>query len=732
MLVLLGIGCLIMAGMMLIYGLSDISQGESNWDGLVRSGDVSGTDDQGTTLDWVKLVVYGGASCALLLAFMSSAAMSNVRTMVNGVKAAMVRLQSVNIAQLPLGVALVAAAVFLADTAASADAPLAAFAVFVLGAVMVAITLIGCFGASIQSRGILRLYMLLTGVLSLLFIAFGLVSIFQADRVESYLSSRWDTVRKVLPSTFSGKYDKEQFQRFVASNLLALGYLSLCTALLLGMQWRASITLRAQLKMIESIRDQGQEVADSAVRTLWKQNWTHGSRGTRCLVKAACACGGVFVLAVVTLSALALYFSTSCSTLGSYSETRALAISAAASGTGGHAHTYDIVNGYKRGVVQLTLSKSATAVTGTVTKTAFESGRAGSEWPTVSGTVQDGVSVVAQPSAPDRVLGFDVSCKGAQLGLELPFSQHFPAAAPNGTAGALSAAVARSYGTPAVELAIQSQYMTAQCDWTGVPEANRPAPSWTSITAGRGGIELNGYVVGAKGGNFSTELGDVSLTAVRTATDPLLVGQSQHGINVVTSKGAVFVQDSVLTDTDCVIQGSASLLQVQSTNVQAQHGGSLLAMSSDVGVLQLLTSSVDLARLRTAKGRVYVSDSVIRESLRIATVEGQALLNGISMGLRGTLQVESTVGNIVVHLSEFAGYISVATGGTISCSGDGFDTPAGSSACPVTTTSAGLHIVEQVTANCAAAGDCAYTGEVVVTSEAGNVQLVIDAVNRST
>ena len=40
----------------------------------------------------------------------------------------------------------------------------------------------------------------------------------------------------MLPPTFSGKYDKQQFAVFLEANLLLLGFLSLCTGLVLVFQ----------------------------------------------------------------------------------------------------------------------------------------------------------------------------------------------------------------------------------------------------------------------------------------------------------------------------------------------------------------------------------------------------------------------------------------------------------------------------------------------------------------
>ena len=81
----------------------------------------------------------------------------------------------------------------------------------------------------------------------------------QSNTLLVELTNKWDTIRRFLPPTFSGKYDKHQFEVFLQANLLILGFLSLCTGFVLAVQVRpccrsrnlvvAAISCRVELRL---------------------------------------------------------------------------------------------------------------------------------------------------------------------------------------------------------------------------------------------------------------------------------------------------------------------------------------------------------------------------------------------------------------------------------------------------------------------------------------------------
>ena len=58
----------------------------------------------------------------------------------------------------------------------------------------------------------------------------------QSSQLQQTLTNHWDTIRKVLPPSFSGKYDKERFAIFLQTNLRYLGYLGLVVGIVLMVQ----------------------------------------------------------------------------------------------------------------------------------------------------------------------------------------------------------------------------------------------------------------------------------------------------------------------------------------------------------------------------------------------------------------------------------------------------------------------------------------------------------------
>ena len=67
----------------------------------------------------------------------------------------------------------------------------------------------------------------------------------QSDYLIEQLVGQWSTIRRLLPPTFSGKYDKEQFRMFLQGNLNMLGFGALCIGMLMTLQVRSGVVLAA-------------------------------------------------------------------------------------------------------------------------------------------------------------------------------------------------------------------------------------------------------------------------------------------------------------------------------------------------------------------------------------------------------------------------------------------------------------------------------------------------------
>lgn len=346
----------------------------------------------------LRIILYTAGGAAFLIFGLAAGAMSQAVALLTPSHAYTVFLQATNIAMLPIGVALIAAATFVADTAVAAEAAVAAFSIFILGVFVIALLLIGCVGTSLQSRGIVRLFMFLTVLLGLAFLAFGVLSLVQSSLVSRLITSQWDTLRRVLPPDFGGKYDKEQFQRFIDTNLTALGFLAVCAGVVLLAQWWASLRLRGELKFESQVEQEAwdavkkgllpADVAEnlssaggrSKAQVMWKQQWTKGSKTSRRLIVCGCGTLCALVLIIIGLAVAALYYSTSCTKLGSYSDTLAYT-------TVNLAPFVYVANNYSLGMTRVTVDTTATGVNLPVTltfkKSAFRPDMATSVWPPV-------------------------------------------------------------------------------------------------------------------------------------------------------------------------------------------------------------------------------------------------------------------------------------------------------------------------------------------------------------
>lgn len=278
---------LILGGFCMILTETAVESVATQWDEILAN--VPPEDRASLTLDEVRtnlrLYMYITGSVCLVLVLMILMAMGSVVRLVTPVKAYTVLLQATNIALMPFGVALISVAAFLADTTGTVE-PFAAFSVFVMGVLVICLTALGFTGTALHSRGLIRLFTILIGILAVLFLAFGTTSLVIASTVEQYLTDRWETIRRVLPPTFSGKYDQEQFQAFVSSNLRMLGFMALCAGLTFGIQVWGARRLRQELRTRAELEDRMDELYNELQRA-----WTdvrdaiyalkHAHRGAR-------------------------------------------------------------------------------------------------------------------------------------------------------------------------------------------------------------------------------------------------------------------------------------------------------------------------------------------------------------------------------------------------------------------------------------------------------------------
>jgi len=763
--IVLCFGMLVIGGFAFILTKSAVAYLQGNWDtisaGLPAAQRASLTLDAEIWRTRTAMYAVGGGSLALFLLCLG--AMNHAIGLMTPSRAYAVFLQSTNIAMLPIGVALIAAAIYVADTAVSAETAVAAFAIFILGTFVVVLVLIGCVGTSLQSRGVVRLFMILTFLLSFGFISFGVLALVQADLVSQLITSQWEVIRRVLPPDFAGKYDKEQFQKFIDGNLTSLGFLAVVAALVLVSQCWASMRLRAELKYESEVEQEAWQavregllpkaVAEnlskgntrSTATLMWKQQWTKGTKRSRRLIIIGCACLSFLVVAAICLAAAAVYYSTSCVKLGKYADTHVY--TGANSGFWTAGRSVFVHNNYSLGatLVRVDTTQPGPFPVLSFKKAAFKEDMAAAGWPAPSnGTVRVPVAGGASVAAPaiglevversgTQVLGYDVSCQNSEVALLVPPLSRLPSAQPYLSLELLSGSTAGT-GTAGVTI-----------DMSGTQAADKPPIAFARLSSAAGPITLDSIVLGSiamplQGLNATSTSGELSLSRSSARCNAADVGSGVGGIRMTTDRGAVIVDGLTSSDCDVVLSGAAALTSVSNSVIRNALGGGTLSLVGARGIMAVSSSVLQALEVKGDEGSVRTTNVTASDSIKVSTTSGLVTARTLRFGSRAVLQVETESGSIDVWVSQFQGLVSIITGGSITCV-TATDTsvapnmPTGfmNTSTPCVPTLGGvdasgaetLKVVDNVEVNCESSR-CPYLGQMTLTSMRGSVTLRVD------
>lgn len=759
-LVLLAFGMLVLGGFAFVFTDGVKAYLVSNWNTLAAALPQASRTVQArdALVSNVQFAMWGVGGICLLLLSMILGAVSSVVRLVTAVRAYTLLLQASNVTLLPVGIGLVAIATYVADTALGVEGPVLAFAVFIMGVFVISLTLLGCTGTSLRSRGLLKLFMAITLLLTLAFLAFGVASLALSSRVASFIVAQWANLRRVLPSGFSGKYDKDQFATFVSANLVALGFFALCTAALLFTQTWASFRLRGEVRKEADLEKEAAEAvmegliskedaevlanmrqATSPMEVCWKRNWTKGTKTSRCCIALLFTFFLFILLIIVGVATAALYYQTSCTQLDLYAETKEYP------GTDMGPYAY-VVNNVSRGTMRVSVERgtatTSSAVRVEVRKSAYSGSMAQAGWPAVMlqrrtrvldvlGTLPysavsnytfTGVkSVTLTEKPPTRVVGVDTSCQSTDATLYLPRAA---------TLGGNSRAVgdARPFAFEFLAGGLQSG---VEIDWRGVPAGDKPRIRRLDALVLGGTIELYSALIGSKGLTATAVDGTVTLDGLDVQCEPEDAGAppGTGGVQVSTSTGAIVLANTVMQDCDVTVTGSAGTTQVTGSVFRSTLGGSRAVFTSNLGSVELSNSRFEVLEVKGEQGTVRLSNVTVTGALRVSTGLGNIFMDNVRFGQRATVQIETETGDIALSAAEFTGILTVVTGGTVSCSPTGsrtgflVDRPCDGSRRTTEIASDGtiITVLERVDVNCGSS--CAYMGNIAVTSSRGDVAL---------
>jgi hypothetical protein len=800
---------LVIGGFCFILTNSSVDYLQTNWDKLYAMMPASqrATTTLSDTVEKTKAAMYGIGGGCLILFFECVGALNYAIGLMTASRAFTLFLQATNISMLPIGVALIAAAAYVADTAVSAETTIAAFAIFILGIFVIALVLLGCVGTSLQSRGVVKLFMFLTFLLSFAFISFGVLALVQADLVSQLITSQWDVIRKALPPTFTGKYDKEAFQAFIDANLTSLGFLSVVAALLLVSQTWASMRLRAELKFEseaeqeawEAVREGllpksvaeelSRENAKSKAQIMWKQQWTKGTRRSRILIMVCCGCLTFFVALAIALAATAVYYSTSCVSLGKYSETMAYQntnsngqLSTGASSMAIQPHL-TLTNYYTLGSITIRLDTSLKTAEPRLSyrKQAFRQDMSTSSWPALTNATvayRGGVvgavdstryynitssKLEGSDAGPTNLLGYDISCQNSDVFVTYPPFSYYKT---HPTFTDASAVLQTQY-TPATQHSVGAVLdlksgMGARSGTTGITidTYNNAGPTGGTIIAAdkvpllygklatsSGAILVDGALIRREGLSASTSTGEVVLSrsdAVCSDNGDPNSGQVAGTISLTTDKGVIMVDGLTSRNCEVALTGNAALTSVTNTVIRSDYGGARLTINGQAGIMAVSSSVVQDMILQGSGGSVRLTNLTVSDALRISAGSGSVLGRELSFGRGAAVQVESDTGSIDIRAKAFKGIISIITSGPINCPNpqgkdtkgnptSGFmtlepckkTTTASSSSSSSSTSSNAMTVVDNIQVNCQPQ-DCPYLGTMTITSMRGAVTLQMD------
>jgi hypothetical protein len=339
-LVFAAFGALVLGGFCFLLSDAAVAFVEANWLSIQLQLPAAqrATQDVAHYATTLRLALAGLGAGTFALFALLLCALSNVMRLVTPLKGYTLALEASNTTLVPVGIALVAVATWVAQTAVGSEALYSAFAVFALGLFVVVLVLVGFAGTTLRSRGIIRLFMGATMLLALAFIALGATALAAGPRLQALVVAQWPTLRRVLPAGFAGKYDPGQFAAYMRSSCASLGFVALCTGALLAAQSFAAARLRFELEAVNELEDQVVEAgrtgallpdevdqllsmrAAGRLERAWKAWWKHGDRASRATVVLSCLLLAFVVAVVVGVALAALYYSTSCVSLSRFSQ----------------------------------------------------------------------------------------------------------------------------------------------------------------------------------------------------------------------------------------------------------------------------------------------------------------------------------------------------------------------------------------------------------------------------
>lgn len=352
------------------------------------------------TPDNLRLLSYVTGAVSVLQVPLQGYAVKNAGRMLTTMRAVTNFMETLTILMFPIGCMFIAGGVFIVQNLQDQTAAITALFIFAVGCGIISLAVLGYFGTTIRSRGMLLMFQWPVLLSIIVLFAFGVWATIQADVVKQELDTYWVDIRRFLPTTFEGRYDRVLFGDFISTYLQTIAFMCFyigifflfCSfgaglmrqeiktehAILKAAEKQLTISLqkeevlREEMQSVRRLEVEGlshseavqqtqqkynankqahlkkfQRAHKSEIHKQWKKAWKNGDKFARCMTKIGC-CSVCIVLIVVVACGLAfLVYASFCETLDSTCEKQYLTPKFK------QPEFIRIANTYKRGVIVL-------------------------------------------------------------------------------------------------------------------------------------------------------------------------------------------------------------------------------------------------------------------------------------------------------------------------------------------------------------------------------------------
>merc|ERR1719498_1676817 len=316
--------------------------------------------------DNLRILMYVIGGLSLLQVPMQGYAVKNTGRLLTTMRAVSNFMETLTLLMFPIGCVFVAGGVYVINTIRNdATSAITALFIFAIGCFIIMLSALGYFGTMIHSRGMLLMFQWPVLIMVVVLFGFGIWSTVQAEVVKFQLNQYWEDIRRFLPTTFEGWYDRVLFGEFINSNLQMIAFGCFYTGVfflfcafgaglmrqeikvehltlkeaekreMLSME-RMEFEAERQREVIQLEQETGlshaeaEHVAEEHMRhklahgdewikkhktqfhKKWKEAWTKGTKFSRCLVRITCASVCVVLIIIVGFGLAFLVYASFC------------------------------------------------------------------------------------------------------------------------------------------------------------------------------------------------------------------------------------------------------------------------------------------------------------------------------------------------------------------------------------------------------------------------------------